>query len=143
MPTALPSVITGARFTFSFDSKDGSAQCSSAKIAEKVSQDTGKTFGGPWVITSTDAVTITGDFLYDGNLANGGFYAALKAAKDANLAGELIITGTAGETWTADAALVTSLDTEMPADGAVKCSAEFTLPALTFAPAAAPLKVKS
>jgi len=122
-----PTAITGKRCTFSYGGQEGTAQITTASIDESASTDTIQTLGGSVAIAQGVESTVTCDFLYDGNAATPttSFYAALKAALDAGSAGALAIDADGGA-WAGDA-IVTSLGAEMPADGAVTCSAEFTV----------------
>jgi len=126
------TAITGKQCTFSYGGLDGSAQITTATVDESASSETIQTLGGSVAIAQGVESTISCDFLYDGDAAlGGGFYGALKAALDAGGAGAFIIAsgGTTGASWTGDA-IVTSLSAEMPADGAVTCSAELTVSGL-------------
>lgn len=126
----MPAVaITGKACTFTYGSLDGSAQITTATVDETASSETIQTLGGSVAIAQGVESTISCDFLYDGADAVGGFYAALKAALDSGLTGTFSITGGAASEWTGDA-IVTSLSAEMPADGAVTCSAELTVSGL-------------
>jgi hypothetical protein len=125
----MTTAITGKACRFEYDGKAGEAQITTASVEEEASSETIQTLGGSVAIAQGVESTVSCDFLYDGDTA-GGFYAALKAALDDGSVGTLAIeTGTGAVTpagWTGDA-LVTSLSAEMPADGAVTCSAEFTI----------------
>jgi hypothetical protein len=135
------TAITGKSCTFTYDTVDGTAQITTATVDESASSETVQTLGGSVAISQGVESTISADFLYDGDQATGGFYAALKAALDDGLPGTLDITagqgGTTDPGWSGEV-IVTSLSAEMPADGAVTCSAEFTVSgALAFTPGAA------
>jgi hypothetical protein len=132
------TAITGKACTFSYDAVEGTAQVTSSTVDEAASSETIQTLGGSVAISQGVESTISAEFLYDGDAASGSFYQALKAALDAGSAGELSITAGLGTTtppeWTGEA-IVTSLSAEMPADGAVTCSAELTVSgALAFTP---------
>ena len=120
-----PTAITGKRCTFAYGGAEGTAQITTASIDESASTDTIQTLGGSVAIAQGVESKVTCDFLYDGNAATPAtsFYAALKAALDAGNTGTLTIDADGGG-WTGEA-IVTSLGAEMPADGAVTCSAEF------------------
>lgn len=135
MPGA--TAITGKACTFTYGSKEGTAQITTATVDEAGSSETIQTLGGSVAISQGVESTISCDFLYDGNTA-GGFYAALKAALDSGDPGAFVVDAD-GSTWTGDA-IVTSLSAEMPADGAVTCSAELTVDgAVTWAEPTTPL----
>lgn len=120
------TAITGKSCTFEYDaSTTGTAQITSATIDESASSETVQTLGGSVAISQGVESTVSAEFLYDGDQPTGGFYAALKAALDGGTTGVLTIDAGGGG-WTGDA-LVTSLSTEMPADGQVACSAEFAV----------------
>jgi hypothetical protein len=124
----MTTAITGKACTFAYGAKAGEAQITTATVDESASSETIQTLGGSVAIAQGVESTVSCDFLYDGDTA-GGFYAALKAALDAGSTGVLTIETGGGTTpagWDGDA-LVTSLSAEMPADGAVTCSAEFTI----------------
>jgi Phage tail tube protein len=129
------TAVTGKRFTIVHGTKDGSAQCTSASISQSASSETIQTLGGSVAISQGVETTISAEFLYDGDQAGGGFYATMNSALASGTAATLTITGsggTAGETWSGQV-IVTSLGVELPADGAVTCSAEFAISgALTF-----------
>lgn len=125
----MTTAITGKACTFAYGSKQGEAQITTASVDESASSETIQTLGGSVAIAQGVESTVSCDFLYDGSPTAGGFYAALKAALDAGTTGVLTIEAGGGTTpsgWEGDA-LVTSLGAEIPADGAVTCSAEFTI----------------
>ena len=127
----MTTAITGKSCTFEYGgSTSGTAQITTATIDESASSETIQTLGGSVAISQGIESTVSCDFLYDGDAATGSFYQALKAAIDGGTTGVLTIEGgaggTAAPTWTGDA-IVTSLSAEMPADGAVTCSAEFAI----------------
>jgi len=134
------TAITGKSCTFTYASEAGTAQVTSSTVDESASSETIQTLGGSVAISQGVESTVSADFLYDGDQTDGGFYAALKAALDAGSPGTLKIEagatgGTSEPAWTGEA-IVTSLSAEMPADGAVTCSAELTISGvLSFAPA--------
>jgi hypothetical protein len=132
------TAITGKACTFVYGSKEGTAQVTSSTVDESATSETIQTLGGSVAISQGVESTVSADFLYDGDQTSGGFYAALKAALDAGTAGTLTITAGQGATTDPDwegQAIVTSLSAEMPADGAVTCSAEFTISgSLAFTP---------
>ena len=134
----MTTAITGKACTFTYDSVAGTAQVTSSTVDEAASSETIQTLGGSVAISQGVESTISADFLYDGDVSTGSFYQALKAALDAGSAGELTITagkGVATDPEWAGEAIVTSLSAEMPADGAVTCSAELTISgALVFTP---------
>ena len=125
------TAITGKSCTFEYGATSGTAQITTATVDESASSETIQTLGGSVVISQGIESTVSCDFLYDGSEGgSSSFYAALKAALDASTVGVLtIVAGGAGATapqWSGEA-LVTSLSAEMPADGAVTCSAEFAI----------------
>jgi hypothetical protein len=124
------TAITGKACTFSYDGKEGTAQITTATVDESASSETIQTLGGSVAISQGVESTISCDFLYDGDQA-GGFYAALKAALDDGVPGAFTVATGGGlpASWTGDA-IVTSLSAELPADGAVTCSAELTVSGL-------------
>lgn len=126
----MTTAITGKSCTFEYGgSTSGTAQITTASIDEAAASETIQTLGGSVAISQGIETTVSCDFLYDGDVANG-FYAALKAAIDGGSTGTLTVTGgigtTTAPTWMGEA-LVTSLSAELPADGAVTCSAEFAI----------------
>jgi hypothetical protein len=124
----MTTAITGKVCSFTYGAKEGTAQITTATVDETASSETIQTLGGSVAISQGVESTVSCDFLYDGDTA-GGFYAALKAALMAGTAGTLSIetgTGATPAAWSGQA-LVTSLSAELPADGAVTCSAEFTV----------------
>lgn len=121
----MTTAITGKLCTFTYGAKDGSAQITTASVDESASSETIQTLGGSVAVPQGVESTISCDFLYDGDTA-GGFYGALKAALDAGGSGTFEITGGDTSAWSGEA-IVTSLSAEMPADGAVTCSAELTV----------------
>ena len=123
MPT---TAITGKACTFEYGAVSGSAQITTATIDESASSETIQTLGGSVVISQGIESTVSCDFLYDGAAASGSFYAALKSALDGSTTGVLTVEAESPASWTGDA-IVTSLSAEMPADGAVTCSAEFAI----------------
>lgn len=136
------TAITGKACTFEFGSLDGSAQITTATVDESASSETIQTLDGSVAIAQGVESTVSADFLYDG-MATGGFYAALKAALDAGTAGTFTITADGTSEWSGDA-IVTSLSAEMPADGAVTCSAELTVSGtVAWTDAATPLAAAS
>ena len=120
------TAITGKAVTFTYGTVSGEAQITSASVDESASSDTIQTLGGSVAISQGVESSVSADFLYDGDQDGGGFYGALKAALDAGSAGALEIAVSAGEDWSGDA-IVTSLGVEIPADGAMTCSAELTI----------------
>lgn len=132
------TAITGKQFTFTYDSEDGTAQVTTGSIEESAESETIQTLGGSVAISQGVTSTISCEFLYDGDQTGGGFYAALKASLESGLPGTITIVGGTGATTDPDwegEAIVTSLSAEFPADGAVTCSAEFTVSgALAFTP---------
>lgn len=127
------TAITGKQFTVTADSINGSAQITSGTVDESASSETIQTLAGSAAVSQGVESTITADFLYDGNVSGGGFYAAMRAALVAGTAVPVVIDG-GGSEWDGDA-LVTSLSAEFPADGASTCSAELTVSgALDFTP---------
>jgi hypothetical protein len=134
----MTTAITGKSCTFSYGALDGSAQITTATIDEAASSETIQTLAGSVAISQGVESTVSAEFLYDGDMASGSFYAALKAALDGSTTGTLTIEGGTGAasapSWTGEA-IVTSLSAEMPADGAVTCSAEFAISgSLPFTP---------
>jgi hypothetical protein len=129
------TAITGKSVTFAYGGHSGTAQITSATVDESGSSETIQTLGGSVAVSQGVESKVSADFLYDGDQPGGGFYGALKAALDSGNAGALEIDAK-GSGWTGQA-VVTSLSAEMPADGAVTCSAEVTISgALRFAPPA-------
>lgn len=139
----MPAVaITGKQVTFTFGALDGSAQVTTATVDESASSETIQTLAGSVAIAQGVEATISADFLYDGQ-ASGGFYAALKAALDSGSTGVLTINAGGTSEWSGDA-IVTALSAEMPADGAVTCSAELTVSGqLGWTDAATPLAAEA
>lgn len=136
----MTTAITGKSCTFEYGATAGTAQITTATIDESASSETVQTLGGSVAISQGVETTVSCDFLYDGDAAAGSFYAALKAALDGGTTGTLTIEAGTGAVsspnWTGDA-IVTSLSAEMPADGAVTCSAEFAISGtLPFTPGA-------
>ena len=134
----MTTAITGKSCTFEYGgSLTGTAQITTATIDESASSETIQTLGGSVAISQGVESTVSCDFLYDGD-QTAGFYAALKAALDGGTTGTLTVMGGApGGSWEGEA-IVTSLSAEMPADGAVTCSAEFAVSGtLPFTEAAA------
>jgi hypothetical protein len=133
----MTTAITGKVCTFTYGSKEGTAQITTANVDETASTETIQTLGGSVAIAQGIESEVTCDFLYDGDAA-GGFYGALKAALDGGTTGTLEIVGAVTSEWSGDA-LVTALSAEIPADGAVTCSATFTISgALGWTDAATP-----
>ena len=129
------TAITGKSFTVTFNSVSGTAQVTSGTIDETASSETIQTLGGSVAVSQGVESTISCDFLYDGDQAAAGFYDTLKTALDAGTEATINIQG-GGADWEGQA-IVTSLSTEFPADGASTCSAEFTVSgALVFTPVA-------
>lgn len=129
------TAITGKKVTVTYGGKDGSAQITTASIDESASSNVIQTLGGSVALSQGVESSVSADFLYDGDVAGGGFYAVLKALLDSGGEGDLSIDGD-GSTWTGKG-IVTSLGAEMPADDAVTCSAELTISGkLAFAPGA-------
>jgi len=127
----MTTAITGKTCTFEYGGTTpvaGTAQITTATIDESASSETIQTLGGSVAVSQGIESTVSCDFLYDGDAGSTtGFYAALKAALDGGTSGTLSISAGGGTTpseWSGDA-IVTSLSTELPADGAVTCSAEF------------------
>lgn len=121
----MTTALTGKAVTFSYGAVQGEAQITTASVDETATTETIQTLGGSVAIAQGIESSVTAEFLYDGDAATGSFFAALKAALDAGTAGALSIVA-AGGGWTGQA-LVTSLGTEIPADGAMSCSAELTV----------------
>jgi hypothetical protein len=127
MPT---TVITGKSATFTYGSTAGTAQITTFTPDESSSSETIETLGGTAVLSSTKERSISCDFLFDGDQAGGGFYKVLKDAFDAGSSGTLDVTiDTAA--WTGSG-IVDSLSVPTPADGAVTCSATFTMSSWTY-----------
>jgi len=126
----MTTAITGKQATFTYGATAGTAQVTSASVDESATSETIQTLGGSVAVSQGVESTVSADFLYDGDSgATTGFYAALKAALDAGTAGTLEIEtggGTTPAAWSGDA-IVTSLGAEIPADGAVTCTAELTI----------------
>lgn len=123
MPT---TAITGKQCTFTYGTISGTAQITSATVDESSESETIQTLGGSVAISQGVESTLSCDFLYDGEQDSAtSFYAALKAALDGGTTGTFEI-GAVNSAWTGEA-LVTSLSAEIPADGAVTCSAEFAV----------------
>jgi hypothetical protein len=125
MPVTTPTAITGKQVRFEFKTISGTAQVTTASIEESADSETIQTLGGSVAISKGVESTVSCDFLFDGNQAAGGFYAALKLALKDGLAGTMTIDADGGS-WEGEA-IVTSLSAEAPADGVVTCSAEFTI----------------
>lgn len=128
------TAITGKQCTFEYGTISGTAQITTASIDETATSETIQTLGGSVAISQGVESEITADFLYDGEQGvPTSFYAALKAALDSGSTGVFTIDG-AGSSWTGDA-IVTALSAELPADGAVTCSATLTVSgAVVFTP---------
>lgn len=126
---------TGKQFTFTLGSLDGSAQVTSIKIDEKASSDSIQFLSGSVAISKGVETTISVDLAYDGGASGTtGLYAALQASLATGAAGTVSVDGPATDSWDGSA-IVTSLSAEIPADGAVTCSAELTVSgALTYTP---------
>jgi len=126
----MATAITGKVCTFTYATEEGTAQITSASVDESASSETIQTLGGSVAVSQGVESTVSADFLYDGDAGSGtGFYAALKAALDAGASGTLSIEtggGTTPAAWSGEA-IVTSLGAEIPADGAVTCTAELTV----------------
>lgn len=126
----MTTALTGKSCTFTYATEEGTAQITSASVDESASSETIQTLGGSVAVSQGVESTVSADFLYDGDAgASTGFYAALKAALDAGASGTLDIStggGTTPAAWSGDA-IVTSLGAEIPADGAVTCTAELTV----------------
>jgi Phage tail tube protein len=134
---AVTTAITGKKITVKYGTDDGTAQITSASISEQSSSNTIQTLGGSVVVGQGVETSVSADFLYDGDIVGGGFYAALKAALKAQSQADVTIAGKNGEEWVGKA-LVLSLSVEIPADDAVTCSAELGISGeLAFTPAAA------
>jgi hypothetical protein len=125
MPVTTPTAITGKKVTFEFKTISGTAQVTTASIEESADSETIQTLGGSVSISNGVESSVSCDFLFDGNQANGGFYGALKSALVAEEEAAITIEAD-GANWTGQA-IVTSLSAEFPADGASTCSAEFTI----------------
>jgi hypothetical protein len=121
----MTTAITGKQFTVEVDGESGSAQITTGTIDESASSETIQTLAGSAAVSQGVESTISCDFLFDGNVAGGGFYAVMKAALAAGVAVPVTIDG-GGASWAGDA-IVTSLSTEFPADGASTCSGELTV----------------
>lgn len=119
------TVVTGKSATFTYDGTSGTAQVTTFTPDESSSAETIETLGGTAVLSSTKERSISCDFLFDGDQAGGGFYKVLKDAFDAGSSGTLAVTIGTGS-WTGDG-IVDSISVPSPADGAVTCSASFTM----------------
>lgn len=124
------TVITGKSATFSYGSVAGTSQITTFTPDESASPETIETLGGTAVLSTTVERTVECEFLFDGNITGGGFYAALKAAFDASSEGTLSV-NIDGAAWTGQGK-VTALSTPAPADGAVTCAATFTMSSWTY-----------
>lgn len=125
------TALTGKSVTFTYGTTSGTAQITSATIDETATSETIQTLGGSVAVSQGVESTVSADFLYDGDAATGSFYAALKAALDSGAAGSVEIDAS-GDGWTGQA-IVTGLSAEIPADGAMTCTAELTISgSLTF-----------
>lgn len=122
------TAITGKKCTFTYATVAGTAQITSASIDESASSETIQTLGGSVAVSQGVESTVSADFLYEPQ--TGGFYGALKAALQAGTAGTLDIKAGSGSPptggWSGQA-IVTSLGVEIPADGAMTCTAELTI----------------
>ena len=121
----MTTAITGKQATFTYGAKSGTAQVVTSEVSETATSETIQTYGGSVALSQGTESEVSCDFLYDGNVA-GGFYGALKAALDAGSTGALLVGVGADSEWSGDA-LVTELSAEIPADGAVTCSAVLTI----------------
>jgi hypothetical protein len=119
------TAITGKSATFTYGADEGTAQITSANISDAGTSNTIQTLGGSVTVSQGIETTVSCDFLFDGNVVGGGFYAALKAALTSGAPGSLAIDADGGA-WVGDA-IVTSLSADIPADDAVTCSAEFVV----------------
>lgn len=118
---------TGKQFTFTHGALDGSAQVTSIKIDEKASSDSIQFLSGSVAISKGVETTVSVDLAYDGGAAGTtGLYAALQASLAAGVPGTVSVNGPSTDAWSGSA-IVTSLSAEIPADGAVTCSAELTV----------------
>jgi hypothetical protein len=125
------TVVTGKTATFTYDSVAGTAQITTWTADESASPETIETLGGTAVLSATKERTVECEFLFDGDVAtSGGFYGACKAAFDDGLSGTLSAT-IDGATFSGTG-IVSALSTPVPADGAVTCTATFTLSAWTY-----------
>jgi len=137
MATAGASAVTGKSMTVTYGGTEASCQVTSLGIDESAEAETIQTLGCSATISKGVESSISMDLLYDGGQANS-VYGVLKAALGAGTAAEVEITAASGETWTGQA-VVTSLGVEVPADGAVACSAEMSVSgSLAWTAAAAP-----
>jgi hypothetical protein len=121
----MTTAITGKQCTFEYGTKAGEAQITNSTIDQTAASETIQTLGGSVAVSQGIESEVGCEFLYDGD-AVGGFYAALQAALDAGTAGTLTINAGGTSEWSGEA-LVTALGAELPADGAVTCSATFTI----------------
>jgi len=129
-----PVAITGKACTFTYGTKEGSAQITTFTVDESASSNTIQTLGGSVAVSQGVETTVSADFLYDGDETGGGFYGALRASLTAGSKGTLTIDAGTTSSWTGQA-VVTSLSAEGPADDAMTCSAELTVSgSLTFTP---------
>ena len=124
------TVITGKSATFTYGSVAGTSQITTFTPDESSSAETIETLGGTAVLSSTKERVIECEFLFDGNIVGGGFYAALKAAFDAASEGTLTV-DVDGAAW-AGSGIVSALSMPAPADGAVTCAATFTMSSWTY-----------
>jgi predicted secreted protein len=116
---------TGKVATFTYAAKAGTAQITKATVDETSSADVIQTLGGSVAIAQGVESEVSCDFLYDG-IAAAGFYAALHAALVAGTAGALVVTASGASKWNGSA-IVTALSAEIPADGAMTCSATLSI----------------
>jgi len=131
------TVTTGKSATFTYDSVAGTAQITTWTADESASPETIETLGGTAVLSATKERNIECEFLFDGDVAtSGGFYGACKAAFDDGGTGNLTA-DINGADFTGQG-IVSALSTPVPADGAVTCSATFTLSSWVYTAPTAP-----
>lgn len=125
------TVTTGKSATFTYGSVAGTSQITTFTPDESSSPETVETLGGTAVLSATKERNIECEFLFDGNTAtSGGFYGACKSAFDDGQSGTLTA-DIDGASYTGSG-IVSGLSTPVPADGAVTCTATFTMSSWTY-----------
>ena len=122
-------LVTGKTCTFQYGTVQGEAQITTFSTEETADSESVETLGGTAVLSANKQYTLTVSFLFDGNKAGGGFYAALQASYTAGSAGAITL-GIHGYTEAGNGT-VTALSKEVPADGAVTCEATITCTGMT------------
>lgn len=132
MATTIVSGSSG--FTLDCAGSQLTAQATNVKIDQKRGSESVMTFGGAVSVAKDQENSISCDLLYDGG-ATAGVYDKLQTMFSAGTSGAFTITGPKGEKWTGNV-ILTSVGSEIPADGYVKVACEFSAATLTFTPKA-------